>query len=867
MYDEKGNAVKSFSYNSLDSSSKFYTESEYAENGQVTADLDETGENKTEYEYISGTNVVRSQKFPNGSKFAYGHAENDTVTSITQSTEEGEENSTHTRYTCGEVTELVSGNNKVNYAYDAKRRLSKVKLNDADYVTITTTEATNKAVETTTEATNKAVETAKITFIARNNDGKSDYYEVTKNKRGDVLSVKYTHSATEPESSDYAELYTKVYDAKSRVVQITQGAATLESNEYDDYDRQTKHTFGAHVHETEYNGYGQTSKDIIKFGNTTTDKQEYVYTYDDEKASRPMTGMTVGAFGEGYQRDVSGRSVKLTQTLGGNTYTKRYGYYKQGDHATTRVNTVYYSKNGVTDGKVTYTYDGMGNIISVNENGKQRYKYAYDKIGRIISETDLYKNKEICYTYDNNGNILTKNIDGEVTEYRYKEGTDQLVSFGTESRAYDNMGNPITYKGMACTWEKGRQLASISDGTNRIEYEYDVFGIRTAKKIYAPKEATEPTQTTSYVYENGKLLRQITDDEVMTFVYGSEGVIGFTLSGSTEVTNGNYLYRKNLFGDITGIIDESGALVYEYTYSAFGKSDRDEETGIGAKNPFRYRGYYYDDETGLYYLKSRYYDPETGRFITIDDISYFDPETINGLNLYAYCGNNPVMRIDANGNAWWHWLLGGGLIVVALVAATIVSAGGVGAGLMAIGFAANGMSMVGASLVTTVFAFASVGAGTALAASGIVAGIGALGTWGTGGGFASGLQYISDYGPTALTATAGGAISGAFLGKLLYRPSTSESSGFYIVKNSKNQVVYSGKGDIDRMNVSIRRLARQYNLEGLTGEWFSIDDEILAFIREALEINAYGGPQSMNNETILYNIINSPGLKYLFWWF
>ena len=77
-----------------------------------------------------------------------------------------------------------------------------------------------------------------------------------------------------------------------------------------------------------------------------------------------------------------------------------------GDHATSRVNTIYYSKNGVSDGKVTYTYDGMGNIISVNENGKQRYKYAYDKIGRLVSEKDLDGNREICYTYDNSGNKL-----------------------------------------------------------------------------------------------------------------------------------------------------------------------------------------------------------------------------------------------------------------------------------------------------------------------------------------------------------------------------------------------------------------------------------------------------------------------------
>lgn len=73
--------------------------------------------------------------------------------------------------------------------------------------------------------------------------------------------------------------------------------------------------------------------------------------------------------------------------------------------------------------------------------------------------------------------------------------------------------------------------------------------------------------------------------------------------------------------------------------------------------PFRYRGHYYDDETGLFYLTSRYYDPETGRFINADDVSYINPETINGLNLYAYCGNNPVMNVDPNGQAFFLFLI------------------------------------------------------------------------------------------------------------------------------------------------------------------------------------------------------------------
>ena len=96
----------------------------------------------------------------------------------------------------------------------------------------------------------------------------------------------------------------------------------------------------------------------------------------------------------------------------------------------------------------------------------------------------------------------------------------------------------------------------------------------------------------------------------------------------------------------------------KYSYTAFGECTVEvDEQGIATKNPIRYRSYYYDEETGLYYLKSRYYDPETGRFITIDDISYIDPETINGLNLYAYCGNNPVMNVDPNGQAFFAFLI------------------------------------------------------------------------------------------------------------------------------------------------------------------------------------------------------------------
>lgn len=115
--------------------------------------------------------------------------------------------------------------------------------------------------------------------------------------------------------------------------------------------------------------------------------------------------------------------------------------------------------------------------------------------------------------------------------------------------------------------------------------------------------------------------------------------------------------------DIIEVLDSTGATVIKYSCDAWGNYKIDSATNMALANlnPFRYRSYYFDTETGLYFLKTRYYDPEIGRFMTIDDISYLDAVHINGLNLYAYCLNNPVMLTDSNGCAptWWQWLIAG----------------------------------------------------------------------------------------------------------------------------------------------------------------------------------------------------------------
>ena len=137
----------------------------------------------------------------------------------------------------------------------------------------------------------------------------------------------------------------------------------------------------------------------------------------------------------------------------------------------------------------------------------------------------------------------------------------------------------------------------------------------------------------------------------MEFLYDHTGVFAVKNNDAT------YFYRKNAQNDIIALLDNMGNVVVKYVYDAWGNckvldtlgDEITDKTHIGILNPFRYRSYYFDVETNLYFLKTRYYAPEIGRFMTIDDLSYLDPDTVNGLNLYAYCRNNPIKYIDPNG--------------------------------------------------------------------------------------------------------------------------------------------------------------------------------------------------------------------------
>ena len=232
-------------------------------------------------------------------------------------------------------------------------------------------------------------------------------------------------------------------------------------------------------------------------------------------------------------------------------------------------------------------------------------------------------------------------------------------SYDGQTIGYDDSGNPTSYKGDTITWN-GRLMTSYTKGNRRYEYSYNSDGMRTVKKIY---ENNELIYTYLYIWDGDVLLASrisTADSEEPTYVrylYDDSG----ELYGMDYNGNGFFCFIKNLQGDIVSIVplDSQSDGKVNIEYDAWGKPIFEQASSgseallmamIMATVNVGYRGYFYDFETGLYYLRSRYYDPEIGRFINADDTAYLGADKSPlSFNLFAYCFNNPIFISDHYG--------------------------------------------------------------------------------------------------------------------------------------------------------------------------------------------------------------------------
>ena len=326
------------------------------------------------------------------------------------------------------------------------------------------------------------------------------------------------------------------------------------------------------------------------------------------------------------------------------------------------------------------------------------YTYEYDELGQLTEECSRPEQKCTAYAYDLNGNITTKieypveislkdhifKVETPSRTYTYSYNNDlwkdELTSYTrvihdssgdrtytTPANTYDAIGNPTKYFGSDLEWDYGRQLRRFDSGLYDTTYSYNADGMLIKQDV---TYNTIPDYPINYSYENfydgTTLIRRTGPGFDAWFDYDESGSpVGMnvtTTTGSSSnptVTTAQYYFVKNLQGDIVAIADATGEIQFTYTYDSWGKVLSTKGQGNSSPsvldascpaniNPFRYRGYYYDGINEIYWLQSRFYDPNTGRFLNAD--GYVSTgQGILSTNMFLYCGNNPVNRLDSNG--------------------------------------------------------------------------------------------------------------------------------------------------------------------------------------------------------------------------
>ncbi len=413
-------------------------------------------------------------------------------------------------------------------------------------------------------------------------------------------------------------------------------------------------TYQWHAYRYEYDDYGRLSRFVEDAGNLGD--METAYTFDLDGR---ITQQTFGSYKHTWEYDSYGRLTTRKNYYNNNlVLTTAFTYFDpDGSHTTslpascTQTSSAGYSKS------FTFQYDDNGNISEIAEVNGNRIRCAYNELNQLLRVDDaIYTYVSQYYFYDAAGNFVgideasvmfTPDMPDHTWgagSYKYQDSQgwgDLITSIDSINHSHDEIGNLLSDGTWTYTWEGGKRLKSVSKDGTSLEFAYDAQGRRVSKKVNGA--------STHYDWVGNHITCLWNDSDELFFRYDADGhPVSLTFQGN------DYFYLVNAQGDVMGIMDTSGNLVVEYQYDVWGAlflmSGSLAET-LGKKNPLRYRGYIYDEETKLYYLVSRYYSPAMKRFISPDSYSV-SSASLTSANMFAYCDNNPISRLDPNGNTW-----------------------------------------------------------------------------------------------------------------------------------------------------------------------------------------------------------------------
>lgn len=676
-YDSNGN-VNSIENKNI--TSTYTTDS----NGNITKVESETNDNEIKY-YYGSTTYTPDGLYPKQYKDVFGNITTSTydyITGLVSKIIDSDGVFNEYEYDKkGNITKLINGKGQnkktVTYTYDTKGNVISITAEGLTYMftynsynDIKTISVGGELLVTNNyknESSSTDIYLGDIDNIVYNYG--TVYFEYDeegrikvineKSKNGNISKVlEYTYNDYSEIASytDYKEgvTYYYNYDYQNRLINVNATNGNTISYEYDEHSHlvSKSNINGSNIYEYGNVSLSEENEKLIQ--ENLSNKFNISYTYSSDSFSQMETisyYIQSNAINKNYTYE--------TSVLDGTTYY------------TGRVKSLEYTSGNNQLMKFVYTYDKNNNIISVigyeNNNIIYQENNTYDIFNQLNFQNVISYDKNYFYEYNYNsrGNITlidaydcnnSVSLYSYLFTYRTTGNIDKLVKVESlnDNKVYNieysENGEPSLYFGWTISYDM-KNITTLLNSDYEINYTYNANGIRTSKVVTKNND----TISTSYFLDGTNIIKEVrsgTQNDTLQYFYDSnDEIIGFTFN------NIKYMYLKNHQKDIIGIVDSNNNIVVKYYYNGYGNVINKVDTSginLSEANPFRYRSYYQDNETGWYYLNSRYYDANALRFITIDDVDYLGSSgSVLSYNLYSYCENNPIIRVDSNGSIWW----------------------------------------------------------------------------------------------------------------------------------------------------------------------------------------------------------------------